>query len=546
LTTKSTRRIRFNGRDFLSAGLNVTDNPLIVAPNEMVEANNILVGSTLARRLRGGQAYFNTDASDEGASYPTNPKNGGSGDDPILGLHEFWRYDSGSGAPKSTLMVRQGTKIWGIDSRTGVATDLTSTIILPTTGRVTFQTFEGKVYWVSTDPAEGMYVWDGVAPAASTVPAGSQPPDGTPSYLLSHGGRMWGWGVPGFPYRGYYSEFFDATTWATTGFGATGLPNAAGSLDFDPFGDPNGIVGGVSFQSRLYLFMNRAQFEVTGNQINNFVVKTISRQIGCIGHHTIVPIANDVIYASERGILRMSSTDKAIESDYGFISRPISKLWNKGLNRSDFTQYTAAFDEEDNMYYISVPSKTATESDLILAFNTQESIWSGVWENHQAVSMANYVDGGINRVITGRKDGVLALINDEVRTDLGTAYTGRFKSGFIYPGGEMDMEHTWKHATVLASTDGQGTLGINGYVDSRQVTTRTIEVDSGEDQLGSSFILGTSKLGSGVFVPQTIPLKGQGYGLQIEVIYNAQADVGVYGFMIEAKEANVPVRGGSA
>ena len=124
MTTKSTRRIRFNGRDFLSAGLNVTDNPLIVAPNEMVEANNILVGSTLARRLRGGQAYFNTDASDEGASYPTNPKNGGSGDDPILGLHEFWRYDSGSGAPKSTLMVRQGTKIWGIDSRTGYLSSL--------------------------------------------------------------------------------------------------------------------------------------------------------------------------------------------------------------------------------------------------------------------------------------------------------------------------------------------------------------------------------------------------------------------------------------
>jgi len=171
MTTRNNKRIRFNGKEFLNAGLNVTDNPLIVRPEEMVEAPNILVGSTLARKKRGGQGYFNTDDSDATVNYPLNPKNnGGSDGDPIRGIYEFWRYDGISGAPKTTLMVRQGTTIWGIEARTGVAVDLTGSITsLQTTGTITFQTFEGKVYWASTNSLEGVYCWNGIDASVTEI-----------------------------------------------------------------------------------------------------------------------------------------------------------------------------------------------------------------------------------------------------------------------------------------------------------------------------------------------------------------------------------------
>lgn len=544
MTTRNNRRIKFNGRQFLEAGLNVTDNPLIVPPNEMVDATNILVGATLARKKRGGQVYFNTDDSDETATYPVNPKNnGGSDGPPILGLYEFWRYDSGSGAPKSTLMVRQDDKIWAIDARTGTATDITGALSLPTVGRITFQTFEGNLYWTGTDPSEGYNKWDGVSASAVAIGGGSQPPDGTPRFVTSHQGRMFGWGVPGFPYRLYYSEFFDAETWATNPLGTTGTAAQAGSLDLDPFGDPEGIVGAVSFQDKLYVFMRRAIFEISGNTINDFRVRTVNRQIGALGHHTIVPIANDIIYASERGVLTLSSTDKAIESEYGFASRPVSKIWNDQLNRTLPNQFSATYDEQENLYLIAAPSKGSSANDIILAYAPSTGIWTN-WEGHKARTLSTYIIDGVNRVIAGREDGIISVTGDPSRLDLGEQYTAKYRTGILFPGEEIDIEHLWKHITALFSTDGTANVTVNVYVDSTLVNSVPVEVESGQDLLGSSFVLGQSKLGKGVFVPRTIPVEGQGYGLQIEVIYNSEADIESYGFMVEAVPADHRIRGG--
>lgn len=623
MTSRQVRRIRFNGPEFLKAGFNVTDNPLIVPPYEIVSGENVLIGSTLARKPRGGQDYFNTDDSDATANYPLNPKNnGGSAGDPILGIYEFWRYDFISGAPKQSLMVRQGTKIWAIDARTGVATDLTGALVLPSSGKVTFQAFENKVYWVGTDDAEGYYCWDGMAASAVEItndfaifdgpitgvtgnvqlvaieggtvgnailltgdgaktldtlvsdwnsanpdnmvslisanggdtPAAAQamqlaggkynlPPDGTPSYIISHGGRMWAWGVPGFPYRGYASEFYDATNWANSAFGATGGAADPTSLDFDPFGDPKGLTGAVSFQDRLYFFLKRASFEVTGNTINNFNVKTISRQIGCVAHHTIVPVAGDVMYASERGVLRLSSTDKAIESDYAFESRKISAIYNKLLDRGLEDQWDAEYDEQENLYILSCAETGQTENNTLLVYNVQEGLWNPPWSNHKARSMTRYSIDGINKVVSGREDGVIAVLNSETRRDLGLPYSSRFRSGILFPGEEMDIEHLYKHATILASTTGSGSMTFNMYVDSRREATESVMVDSGSDTLGNSFILGQSQLGKGVFVPQTFRIGAKGYGLQLEVIFNTEDDVEVYGFIIDAVASDHRVSG---
>lgn len=544
MTTRTARRIRFNGREFLEAGFNSTDNALLVPPNEIVEGKNVLIGTTLARKKRGGQAYFNIDDSDATVNYPTNPKNNsGSDGPPILGLYEFLRYDA-MGEPQTTLMVRQGTKIWGIDDRTGVATDLTGALVLPAGGRITFQTFEGRLFWTGTGFSgveEGYNTWDGVS-AAATVAAG-EPPDGTPKYILSHGGRMWAWGVPTFPYRLYYSEFYDAETWATAVFGATGTAAEAGSLDFDPFGDPIGICGGVSFQDRLYVFMRRAQFEVSGSTINDFFVRTISRQIGAIGHHTIVPVGGDVLYASERGVLKLSSSDKAMETDYAFVSRPIKRIWNESLDRNRYDQYVAAYDEQEGLYLLSAPSLGSTTNDIILPFNVGANVWCTPWEGHKARCLSPYLIGGKNRILAGREDGIISVTGETSLLDLGEPYTAYFRTGFVYPGEEIDVQNVWKVATVLATADGAGQLVLQFYVDSKLVQTQNVDLTPGQDLLGSTFILGQSALGSGVFTPKTFSLKGQGYGLQIEVQYNTENNVEVYGFIVEAQSANTPIGG---
>jgi hypothetical protein len=546
VTTRQTRRIRVNGKEFLAAGLNVTDNALLVPPNEMTDADDILVGSTLARKKRGGQAYFNTDDEDAEATYPSNPKNtvDGVDGDPILGKYEFWRHDATTGLPHSTLLVRQGTKIWAIEGRTGAAVDITGSLTLPNGGTVTFQAFEGKVFWAGTGVAgteEGLNVWDGDITNPATA-AATEPPDGTPKYILAHGGRMWAWGVPGFPYRLYYSEFYDAEVWATAVYGDTGTAAEAGSLDMDPFGDPVGINGGVSYQDRLYIFMRRARFEITGSTINDFFVKTLSRQVGCIGHHTIVSTGEEVFYASERGVTTLASSDTAIQNTTQFVGRNVSKIWNRMLNRTRYDQYSAAYDEQEGLYLLTVPSAGSSVNDTILVYNVESRFWVGVWRNHKARCLTTYIVEGINRVISGREDGIIALLGESSLLDLGQGYSARFKTGMLYPGEEIDIEHIWKHVTLLAAAEGTAQLVINAYVDSKKVHSTTLTIESDEAVLGA-FVLGESSLGSGVFVPKTVPLKGQGYGVQLEVIYNGENDIEVFGFIVEAMPAGSPVGG---
>lgn len=545
MTSKVTRRIRINGKDFLLAGLNVTDNQLLVPPNEMVDADNILVGSTLARKKRSGQAYFCTDASDEGATYPTNPlNNSGNDGDPILGVYEFLRYTA-SGT-ESDLVVRQGTKVWAISGRTGAATDITGALVLPSGGRITFQTFEGVLYWVGTGSGgtpEGYNKWTGSGNATAITGGVTLPPDGTPQFILAHGGRMWAWGVPDYPYRLYYSEFYDAETWATAVYGATGTAAEAGSLDLDPFGDPIGINGGVSFQDRLYIFMRRARFEITGNTINNFVVKTVSKKIGCVGHHTIVVVGDEVVYASERGPELLMSSDKAIESVNTPISKKIKRIWNEGLDRARYLQFSACFDEQEGLYLLSAPSLGSTANDVILAYNLDAQVWSGVWSGHKARCLTNYLVSGVNKVLAGREDGVLSLLGESTLTDLGEPFTARFKTGMLFPGEEIDIQHVWKSVTLLASSLGNGSLVINAYVDGRLVKTHTLNLTPGSDVLGSTFILGESVLSGGSFVPRTFSVEGQGYGLQLEVIFNTTNEVEVYGFIVEAVPAGTPIGG---
>lgn len=538
MTSRNIKRIRANGKEFLKDGLNVTDNPLLVPFSEMSEARNLLVGSTPARKPRPGQSYFNTDGEDANATYPLNPKNnGGSDGDPILGLYEFWRYVAG--VPTSTVLVRQGTKIWAIDGRTGAATDITGGLTLPTTGKITFQSFEGRVYWASTNTAEGYNVWTGIGNATASTP----PADGTPRYLVSHNGRMFAFGVPGFPYRLYYSEFYDAETFATVALGTTGAAAEAGSLDLDPFGDPKGIVGGVSFQNSFYAFMGRSIFRITGFTINDFAVESFNSHIGCVGHHTIVPVENDVIYASERGILTLSSTDKAVKSEVAFASRPISRLWNKSLNRTIEDQYHATLDNDENLYLLSCASKGSTGNDTILAYNIQSGAWT-TWDGHKARTITTFVDtDGIRRPMFGREDGILSISDPTIRNDLGSPYLSKFRTGILFPSGGMDIEHVFQDFTILASTVGSSQITVNAYVDSKLAATEAFDIQSGEDVLGSSFVLGQSALGNGVFVPQTYRIGDKGYGLQLEVIFNTEDESEVYGFVVSTVDADRRIGG---
>lgn len=526
---KALDRKAFYGKDFLQDGLNVTDNAIMVPFSHMVEAENVMVGSTWARRKRPGQAYWNTDGDDATSSYPTNPKNNSNVDGPpIRGLIEFWRDESGTNT--NDVMVAQENKVWSIDSRTSAAVDRTGALSLATTGRMCFQPFIGDVFFCSTNDSDGFNKWDGSSPSATAV---TGPVDGDPSFLTVYRNRLVGAGVPGFPYTVYFSDINDGNTWVIPGSPAV---DQATSLLVDQYGDPDGVTGLCVFQNRLYVFLRRAIYVITGNDPTDFIVQPVAIGVGAINHHCILPIGNDVYYLSERGLLSLSSTDKAIESEYGFMSRDISRLYHDSLDKSLESQWYMSYDERENLLYISCTSLGSTTNDTMLVYNTEKTMWT-TWKDVPARTMCNVLVDRSSRILAGREDGVLSLMGESSRTDLGDSYTASFLTGVYYPGMAADEEHVFEQVTVLASAQTTGEIEVQVSIDSEIVQTETIELSNAGDLLGSTFTLGSSILSKGVFTPKTFKVNGRGFGIQIRLSYTSNTDVEIYGFIIGSRPA---------
>lgn len=536
----------FWGQEFLKFGLNTTDNAIMVPFQNMTVAKNILVGSTWARRKRPGIAYWNTDGKDELSTYPTNPlNNSGSDGDPIVGIFEFTRDEGGT--ITSDLMVRQSDKIYAIDSRTSTPTDIdpdtSPTDDLPsnTDNKICWQPFYDKLYWASDSGSE-FRVWGGTGTDYDTP---AEPYSGTPKYLALYKERLVAAGFTGqgnYPYTVHLSKVgVNKTTGAinTLDWTVSSSPSAGDATSFlvDSTGDPEGVTGLCVFQDRLYIFLRRAIFVLTGNDVDDFILKPVVIGIGAINNNCILPIGNDVYFLSERGLLSLRSTDKAIESEYGYMSRDIAETYHNQLDKSLASQWDMVYDENENLLYITCASTGSTENDQILVYNTEKNVWT-IWDGIDARSFAQVALSGGARIVAGREDGVIALLGESTRQDLESVdYAAQFLTGIYYPGDAADIEHVFEEVTVLCSAKSTSSITLQVSIDSEIVQTETLTLNTSGALLGSTFVLGTSTLSKGTFTPKNVKVKGRGFGIQIRVSYPGDEDVEVYGFIIGSRPA---------
>lgn len=511
-----TKRYSYFGVEGFGGGL-VSENPIVLSKNQMVVSDNILIGTTVSRRKRPGQEKYHTGTFDLTASYPVSGV-------PIRNIRDFWRTASLAGNPVSDLFLHQGAKVWSIDDRNTIGIDRTGALVLDTTSIPCYQPFNQLIYFCSTVTADGYNKWDG---ASSTAIAATDPADGPGKYLCTHFGRMVMAGNDDYPFRAYLSVPFDAEDWSSA---------TATSLDVDADGDPEGITGICSFQSRLYIFVRNGIYEVTGASKDDFVVNRISDGIGCLAHATIVQIPNDVIFASDRGVHSLRQVASGRQTESTFLSKDIQKLWTTLINTALYKRCIASYDEPTNNYLVSVPSSGQITNDQILAFNIEQGTWT-VYPNISARSLTRVLINNKKQVALGREDGTITLLNENLTEDLGVGYTARFLTGVLYPGG-LDVNKVFKSITVLASTTRPSNFTIGWNIDGKYSASKVIELTAGEDVLGSTFVLGQSRLGVGQYVPHTIPIDQVGYGIQVDISCGGDSDMEVYGFILEVEDAN--------
>jgi len=517
-----TVKFPYIGMNGFNGGLS-SENPIIVEQGKLVIANNVLIGTIPTKRKRGGQEAYNTVAL-------------GLSTSPIRGIVEYWRTAFVSGSPVSDIFLHQGDKVWSIDDRNAVAVDRTGSLTLSANAIPSYQPFQQTLYFCSTVTADGYNKWDGVS---ATAVAATPPPDGVGKYLCSHLGRMIMAGQDDYPFRLYFSSSLDAEDWSSIS------PSNATSLDLDDNGDPEGITGIVSFQNRLYAFTRRSIYEITGTTPDTFIVQRISNGIGCVSHASIVSIPNDVIFASDRGVHSLKQLDAGRQTETKFVSRDIQRLWTELINYTRFKQCQAAYDENINSYIITVVSGSDIVNRDILVYNIEFGTWTQ-WTNINARSISTVLIGNKRKILIGSESGGVSLLGVETRQDFGADYSAEFKTGTLYPGGDVTLQRRILSMTVLASSNSASTIDVSWNIDGIRGGTTTIALTAGEDLLGTTFVLGQSILGIGQYLPYTFTIDEVGYGIQLDFLIRGSGDVEIYGFVLEVDNANAIFTAGAS
>lgn len=519
--TDSSKRFSYFGRDALYGGLNVADNPIIVDAKQLVTADNIAIKSSLARKKRGGLELYHTGSYGGTASFPTYGI-------PIRGIKQYFRYASTTGEVQSDLFLHQSTNVWSINTRTSPGVIRTGLLTLNVAGIPSYQVFDGVLFFTSTETADGYNKWDGLAPTA--VAASGHPADGVGKYLQIHQGRMWMAGVPGFPFRLYYSQSLDPETWAGGAAGA-----AAGSFDLTAYGDPDGITAIMpSHQGSLYVSTRKTIFQITGIDATDFTITPVSIGVGAVNHQSVVAIPNDIVFLTDRGVSSLKKILLGDQTETKFLSRDIQPVFTNLLNQSLWDRAYATYDQNLNAYVLSCCSAGSAINDTTLVYNIEYGLWT-VWTGINARSLSISYDSNKEKIVFGQENGRIALYNDTLTSDYSGDYAFNQKTGVLYPGGDITRIKRFLNVTVIASTTKASNLSVGWTIDGQRSGSKAIAIGQTSDLLGSTFILGSSRFGIAQYIPYTISIDDHGYGIQLSFTVGGPGDIEFYGFILEVE-----------
>lgn len=522
-----TRIYSFFGKDALKGGLNVSDNPIIVPPFQMVIADNVAIKASLGRKKRGGLELYNTNGLSGTGSYPALGT-------PYRGLINYFRYSAALLTTATDLFCHHGTKVYSINSRTSAAVDRTGALVLSASSVPSYAVFDNVLYFVSDVNADGYNYWDGDTASATAAVPGEYPVDGTGRFLQIHQGRMWMAGVPGFPYRLYYSRALDPLDWTSGG----PVASAGGSIDLTAYTDPEGITGIFpSFQGSLFVATRKTIFEITGTDPTNFVVRPITRGIGCVSHNAVVATPNDIFFPSDRGYHSLRRSIVGDQAQVDFVSRDVQTIWTKMLNANLFQRMQAVWDQNINSIVISAVGSGVLTNNICMVYNIEFNAWT-VWTDINSRSLCVGLNSNQERIIFGREDGKLGIYNDAISSNFGAGYTLHFRTGVLYPDNNITREKHFMSITLLASTTKPSAISIGYLIDGKKQDNESVSLGADEKLLGSTFTMGNTTLGVGSFVPYTLTIGETGYGIQIDVASGGTGDMEVYGFILEVDDAN--------
>ncbi len=329
----------------------------------------------------------------------------------------------------------------------------------------------------------------------------------TPNFAFSavHKNRLWAAGDPDNPSTLYASET---------------LPNGprgdwddldAVTIQIDP-GDGDGIRGLFSYRDNLFVFKgpNKGSIHrIEGSSptgVDPFARRDFLRNGLPVDSPNGFFAFNDDLgfVTSDGGVHSLKSTASFGDFNEATISRPIQKFLRDNVGLSGLDRIDAVAWSEKGLVLITMPFGSSPVPNKILAmdFRFNPARWS-VWDDYDAQSMARSKDTGDGSrptVMIGGSDGAVRRIDQggfRIEGAAGgtyTAITARIRTPLLNYAGSTDR-FGLVSASLASQPDGLSTILFEWRRDSNPKQSVTFAGQASGDLLGSTFVLGTSRLG---------------------------------------------------
>lgn len=455
----------------------------------------------------------------------------------IIGLHDYWYYDSGNSIKQQELIaVSSEGEMYTFDengNRLYIPRDAAATPnnVTPIE-RCDIITFNNKCIVTLEGDGNVPRYYDGMSTTEWFDLPGA--PDG--SIIREHYGRLFMNDKADKDYL-HFSETFDETVWLGNG------DSGALYIGIED-GDPEGITSiSPSFKGLLFIGKGEKIVKLVGDAPETFQIIPMTQGLGTINQRAWVPVDfDDLFFMSRRGFHSAVATDTTGDFEANFLSRKIQNTfntWDRG--KLDLTQ--GVYIETLNTVFWAVTEDGQSGPSALFTYNptiNEGGEWTR-WPDIPAYAVSKQLVGGQVRLIVGDDAGRIRRFQNGTYSDAGASYTFRFKTGTIYPDGSPITVKGFKRIMLLFRQKGRFSFQAIFRVDKQTAQSFTFEQTIEGDELGTEFTLGESILGSEtIMAPVTKQVLGYGRGCALEIFQTgAEAQAELYGLMVEYKDVSL-------
>lgn len=514
-------------------GLNTTQDPIILDPQNLTKADNIVFTTSGSRRKRGGQARYNTGTlgtSSAGIYYFTN----------------YWSVVS-SAKRERFVTVDSNGKVYRNAPGTSTFNSFNTTTLTITQGGITSETMNNNLImgfkgnslprvWVAQNTAANM-----ITMASSTT---SALPFTSVWIVKSFIERLFVAGDPALPDRLYVSVPGTYNNFTQGAVAGSGIVLDIGIGD----GDPSGITAifpGTGYNRVVYIAKRRHLYALNCSDVDqrNWSVTLISNQIGVINPNAVVTVdETDVIFCSDRGVHTLSqvlATTAVIPGE--FLSYPIQPDYNTIINAATRAQISLTWVPSLNSILLSCRRTGVSTYETVYGFNIvlkQWFRWTSVPCNFLFTRFN--ITLGTDEVYACAPSGKINLLNQTTLGDFGAAIVTNIISSFIFPDGLPLFEFNFTRLIFIFRSRDNSTFSVQYTVDGVTSDSFIVQQRSaggnvlGTTLLGTAFILGNIQ---GV-KPYYQHIGGVGSSIQVNITHNTlNKDFEMFGVVLEYEDA---------